>query len=145
MQRARYPVVTSDNPYVYTFISEGPKGKIAKGIFYTPIEENLYNLGFGDLNEDFSDLSDSSRSNNGDRDKVLTTVAFTALNFTSNFPDAIIFIEGSTPARTRLYQMGIAANLVEINDNFIIRGFVDDLWEVFQVGRNYEAFLVSRK
>lgn len=137
--------MTKGKPYVYTFISEGPKGKIAKGIFYTPIGENLYNLGFGDLNEDFSDLSDSNRSNNGDRDKVLTTVAFTALNFTSNFPDAVIFIEGSTPARTRLYQMGIAANLVEINDNFVIQGFADDLWEVFQAGRNYEAFLVSRK
>ena len=145
MQRARYPVVTSDNPYVYTFISEGPKGKIAKGVIYTQLGENVYNLGFGDLNEDFSDLSDSSRSNNGDRDKVLTTVAFTALDFTGNFPEAAIFIEGSTPARTRLYQMGIAANLVEVNEHFIIRGFADQLWEVFQVGRNYEAFLVSRK
>ena len=75
----------------------------------------------------------------------LERIAFTALNFTGNFPDAVIFIEGSTPARTRLYQMGIAANLVEINDNFVIQGFADDLWEVFQAGRNYEAFLVSRK
>ena len=145
MQRAHYPIVTSENPYVYTFISEGPKGKIAKGVFYTLVGKNLYNLGFGDLNEDFSDLSDSSRSNNGDREKVLTTVAFTALDFTNNFPDAIIFIEGSTPARTRLYQMGILANLLEINQNFIIRGFADQIWEVFQAGRNYDAFLVSRK
>lgn len=145
MQLARYPVVTRESPYVYTFISEGSKGKIAKGIFYTRIGENLYNLGFGDLNEDFSDLCDSSRSNNGDRNKVLTTVAFTALDFTSKFPDAAIFIEGSTPARTRLYQMGIAANLMEINESFVIQGFADHLWEVFEPGRNYEAFLVSRK
>lgn len=145
MRSARYPMVMSDNPHLYTFVSEGPNGNIAKGVFYTEIGRNLYNLGFGDLNEDLSDISDSSRSNNGDRDKILTTVAFTALNFIRHFPDARIFIEGSTPARTRLYQMGIAANLVEINNTFEIHGFREKHWELFRAGRNYRAFFARKK
>ena len=145
MHHARYRIVTSDNPCVYMFFSEGPKGKIAKGVFYTQIIENLYNLGFGDLTEDLQDLNDFSRSNNGDRDKVLATVAFTAFDFTNRFPDGAIFIQGSTSGRTRLYQMGIAANLPEIAQNFVIKGFINKDWELFSPARKYEAFLVSRK
>jgi len=91
------------------------------------------------------ELDDSSRSNNGDRDKVLATVAFTALDFTNQFPNAQIVVEGSTPARTRLYQMGIAYNLLEINEYFEIMGLLDNSWKPFERGRNYSAFLIKRK
>jgi hypothetical protein len=83
-----------------------------------------------------------NRSNNRDRDKVLSTVAFTALDFTNQFPYVQIFAEGSTSARTRLYQKGIANNLLEINRYFKIEGFVNGEWEFFLRGRNYEAFLI---
>jgi len=117
MKHPRYPVKTSDDYQMYRFFSEGPRGRISKGVIYSLIEGNLFNLGFGNWNEKLQELDDTSRSNNGDRDKVLATVAFTALDFTSKFPDARIFAVGSTSARTRLYQMGIADNLLEINDN----------------------------
>ncbi|HWK05802.1 MAG TPA: hypothetical protein VNS58_19310 [Puia sp.] len=145
MKYPRYPVEASDDLYMYDFYSEGLRGRIKKTIIYSRIEENLFNLGFGDWNEELKDLDDSSRSNNGDRDKVLATVAFTALDFTDKFPDARIFVEGSTSARTRLYQMGIGDNLLEINEKFEVKGFINDQWEVFQRGRNYEAFLIKRK
>src|SRR5882762_11239701 len=103
MKHSKYPVEASDNQFVYDFFSEGPRGTIKKTVIYSQIEENLFNLGFGDWNEEFQGLDDSSRSNNGDRDKILATVAFTALDFTSKFPDAQIFAEGSTSSRTRLY------------------------------------------
>jgi len=41
--------------------------------------------------------------------------------------------------------MGIAANLPEINENFVVRGFINTVWEFFLPGRNYEAFLVTKK
>ena len=145
MNLPKYPVIASDNPFVYVFFSEGPRGRIAKGVIYSQIEGNLFNLGFGDWNEDRLELDDSSRSNNGDRDKVLATVAFTTLDFTDQFPNAQIVAEGSTSARTRLYQMGIADNLLEINGYFEISGFLTDAWEPFQRGRNYTAFLIKRK
>jgi hypothetical protein len=106
---------------------------------------DFFNLGFGDWNEALQQTDDSSRSNNGDRDKVLATVAFTALDFTDQFPNARIVAEGSTQARTRLYQMAIADNLLEINHNFEIFGLFDGEWGPFERGRNYEAFLIRRK
>jgi hypothetical protein len=90
-------------------------------------------------------LDDSIRSNNGDRDKVLATVAFTALTFMDQYPKAEIFVEGSTAARTRLYQMGINNNLLEISLNFNVKGYREGSWEAFRQGRNYKAFLIQRK
>lgn len=145
MKQPKYPVEASDERFMYEFYSEGPRGRIKKTVIYSQVEENLFNLGFGDWNEELQGLDDSNRSNNGDRDKVLATVAFTALNFTGHFPGARIFAVGSTPARTRLYQMGIGDNLLEINEKLEIKGFIDDQWEVFQRGRNYAAFLLTRK
>jgi hypothetical protein len=112
---------------------------------YKMLETGLYNLAFGDWNDEYGILDDSVRTNNGDRIKILATVAFTAIDFTNQFPNTLIHIEGSTPARTRLYQMGITNNLVEINRNFDIRGYYLRKWEPFRSGRNYEAFLAQRK
>lgn len=109
------------------------------------IEDGLFNLAFGDWNEDLNKLDDSIRSNNGDRDKILATVASTAIDFTDRFPEAEIFTEGSTPARTRLYQMGISNNLEEISEDFEIQGYIYQEWSRFRKGVNYEAFLIKRK
>jgi hypothetical protein len=150
MKYPRYPVVSndyyaSDDYRMYEFHSEGSRGRIKKVVLYEKIGMNLFNLSFGDWNEEFQKIDDSSRSNNGDRDKVLATVAFTALDFTDKFPNARIVAEGSSSSRTRLYQMGITHNLLEINKNFEVEGFTDDLWIPFQRGKNYEAFLIQRK
>jgi|SRR5882757_6382728 len=145
MKYPRYPVIASDDYHMYLFFSEGPRGKIPKGVIYSQIEENLFNLSFGDWNKELQNLDDSSRSNNGDRNKVLATVAFTALDFTGKFPNARIVAEGSTSSRTRLYQMGIADNLLEIKKNFDVEGLFSKHWEPFHQGRNYDAFLIRRK
>lgn len=129
----------------YEFISKGPRGNILKAVIYGQIEEDLFNLAFGDWDDVHKKIDDISRSDNGDRDKILATVAATAISFTNNFPTAVIYTEGSTPARTRLYQMGIAKNLEEITENFEIEGYANGAWEPFQKGHNYEAFLVRRK
>jgi len=145
MKYSRYPIVAGNTPFVYEFFSDGPRGRIRKGVFYTRIGINLFNLGFGDWNEERQDLDDSNRSNNGDRDQVLATVAFTALDFTDKFPKAQLFVEGSTPGRTRLYQMGICVNILEISECFEIKGLIGGIWEIFERNRNYEGFLITRK
>ena len=53
---------------MYEFISEGPRGRIVKAVIYGQIEEDLFNLAFGDWNAELKKMNDSSRSNNGDRD-----------------------------------------------------------------------------
>lgn len=145
MNYSTYPLIAGNNAFVYTFFSEGPKGKIKKAVFFTRIDTNLFNLGFGDWNEELQDIDDASRSNNGDRDKVLATVAYCAVIFTDQFPKAKLLMVGSTPARTRLYQMGIAYNLPEVNKTFEILGLINDGWSNFETGRNYQAFLITRK
>jgi hypothetical protein len=141
----RYRVAVSDDYCLYSFYSEGPKGLIRKAVIYTKLGPGLFNFAFGDWHEEYRILDDSVRTNNGDRDKVLATVAFTALDFTLQFPDVLLHIEGSTPARTRLYQMGIGNNISEINKNFDIRGFRLQKWEPFIQGRNYDKFLAQRR
>lgn len=145
MKYPKYPVVVSADCHTYSFFSDGTRGRIAKVIIYSQIEGDLFNLGFGDWSDKLQDLDDTSRSNNGDRNKVLATVAFTALHFTNRFPNAKIVVEGSTSARTRLYQMEIAGNLLEINKNFVVEGLFAHDWEPFLRGRNYRAFLIKRK
>ena len=145
MKHAKYPIKADTEHFTFEFFSEGPRGSVKKTVIYSQIKDDFFNLAFGDWNEKLNRLDDSSRTNNGDRDKVLATVAFTALDFTDKFPRAKIFTEGSTPARTRLYQMGIGNNLEEICENFVIQGYKNKKWEHFQRGRNYEAFLIIRK
>ena len=145
MNLPKYPVSADDERFLYEFISEGFRGSIKKTAIYSEIEDGLFNLAFGDWNEKLNKLDDSIRSNNGDREKILATVASTAIDFTDRFPQAEIFTEGSTPARTLLHQMGISNNLKKISEDFEIQGYIKHEWKPFVKGVNYEAFLIKRK
>lgn len=73
-------------------------------------------------------------------------VRMTTLEFTSHYPDCKIVATGSTPTRTRLYQMGIAKHYKEISEMFDIQGLTEKSgWQPFTSGENYLALLVSRK
>lgn len=145
MHLERYAVVLNSQHTVYDFLSEGPRGIIKKRVLYEEIGENIFNLGFGDWDENTRKLDDSVRSNNNDRDKILATVAATVIDFMCYHPNAIIFARGFTPSRTRLYQIGIHANFGEISKLFDIAGFREGKWEPFRKGRNYEMFSLEEK
>ena len=132
----------------FEFDSEGRNGKIKKAVRYSPENANgitYFNLGFGDLNKETGRIDDFAISDNQDRDRILATVAATLLEFTSHFPDVMVYAKGSTSARTRLYQMGISSNWNEIEPLLHIYGFVDEEWRSFEKNVNYEAFLALRK
>ncbi|MBX2931939.1 MAG: hypothetical protein KF781_08350 [Chitinophagaceae bacterium] len=110
------------------------------------MQENVYNLAFGDYDEKAKSIDDLAVTNNGDSLKVLATVASTVYAFTEKHPNALIIATGSTAARTRLYRMGITNNLAEISEDFIIFGYTkDEKWVEFETGEDYEAFLVIKK
>ena len=90
-------------------------------------------------------MNDKVRSNNGDRDKILATVAATVIEFLKHYPSATDFEKGSTPSRTRLYQMGILANWHEINKLFVIEGLIKSEWQPFEKNKNYQAFMARVK
>jgi hypothetical protein len=134
----------------YTFYSEGSKGRIDKIVLYTYLMTlggiPYYNLGFGDHDDKNDQINDLAVSGNGDRDKILATVAYTAIEFSSHFHKCRIVIQGSTLSRTRLYQMGIARHHQEISQLFDIQGMTETGELVpFKRGENYRAFLASRK
>lgn len=148
MTIAHYDCLVSEDYFNYEFWSEGPMGKIRKAILFSRVKAQgsfYFNLAFGDFNEEgiFNDLV---VSNNQDAEKVLATVAQAVIKFTNVYPDALIVAEGSTPSRTRRYQMGINKFWKEIEPDFHVFGLlVNGGFEPFRSGKNYMAFAVTRK
>jgi hypothetical protein len=145
MQLPRYPYKTNAAFLDYEFISAGPKGNIKKVIRFTKIDKTVFNLGFGDLDEETGEISDTVVTNNNDSRIVLATVAATVHDFTVNYPNAVVIAKGSTHSRTRLYRMGITNHWKEISTDFEVYGLKDGDWELFAERRDYEAFLIHRK
>jgi hypothetical protein len=148
MNLERYDYFASNDFRDYEFYSEGPNGKIRKAVRFTKINKEepvFYNLGFGDISEETDSIDDRIVSNNNDRDLVLATVAKTVVDFTNIYGNHYIFAIGSTPARTRLYQMGISKLWHEIKTDFEVLGFKNAVWSPFEKNVNYEAFLVRKK
>lgn len=146
MDLEKYSVIkkAENDVLTFQFISDGPKGKITKIVQFTQIEGNFYNLAFGDYCEEEDKLDDQSLSGNGDRDKVLATVANCFLEYSREFPEHAIFAAGSTPARTRLYQMGIARYRQQIEMEFDILGEYENKWVPFAPNINFKSFLIYR-
>ncbi len=141
----KYIFQTNSSYLDYEFESTGPKGVIKKVSRFIEIGVNVYNFGFGDLNESTGEISDTVVSNNGDGDKILITVASIIYDFTSVYTGAAVFIQGTTLSRTRRYQMGISKNWTQISAVFEVLGLENGQWEQFRPGENYEAFLGRRK
>lgn len=147
MQEEKYSFNRGPEIYQYEFFSKGRKGSIQKIVHFQLIDEDrqVFNLAFGDWDEAKGTINDYIKSNNGDRQKILATVAQTVLDFMNKHPTAIVLAQGSTASRTRLYQMGIGAFYNEIDKYFHVEGYIDGQWEHFKPKRNYEAFLLEHK
>ncbi len=145
MHLDRYKYYADASFFDFEFESEGPKGKIKKIARFLAIEKNVYNFGFGDLDEHTGEISDTIVTNNGDGFKVLATVASIILDFISIFINASIFIKGSTPVRTRWYQMNISAFWEDIHHTIEVFGYKNGEWDYFKRGHHYEAFLGRNK
>lgn len=145
MHYDQYEILLGETAMTYEFVSQGAKGNIPKLVMYTKTNLlNTFNLGFGDkiCANDFDDIS---VSNNGDSLKIMATVAATLYPFTDRFPDARVFVKGSTESRTRLYRMAITNNMDLITSDFEVYGLKNYVWEEFAIGIDYDAFLVNRK
>jgi len=144
MKMDRYALESESCLTAFEFISEGKNGAIHKLIRFQEIEPGLYNLAFGDKNAD-GGIDDFAVSNNGDREKVLATVGSALYQFFNKHPDARVFAIGSTASRTRLYRMGITKFYKEIIFDFQLFGQIGEEWFEFEIGKEYDGFLVVRK
>ncbi len=131
---------------MFTFVSEGPNGRIKKMVkFSTTYLKGFYNLGFGDAISGTENIDDLVISNNGDSEKVLATVMAAVYAFTEKYPNSYVYATESTPARTRLYRIGISKFYDDASETFDIFGLIEQDWIPFEQGINYEGFLIRRK
>ena len=112
MRLEKYALTSNATKTQFEFISKGPKGSILKCVIFSKMKikgyKNLYNLEFGDKRDNSDEIDDLVISDNQDRDIVLVTVANAILNFFEKHPKSQVFFQGSTPSRTRLYQIAIS-------------------------------------
>lgn len=128
----------------YEFTSIGPRGNIKKVIEFSMIDDNYYNLAFGDLDTRTKKFIDDTTSGNNDHEKILATVAAVVQDFTNEHPDSHIYAEGRTPSRTRLYRICITKYWKDITDQFDIFGLQNGEWQEFIQNQRYNAFLGTR-
>jgi len=99
MKIAIYPFIKRPESYYYEFFSEGPNGSIKKVVEHYRLQEleaEVFDLAFGDWDEDSHRINDLSVSKNDDKGKVLATVAATITDFMKDHPDAIVIATGGT-------------------------------------------------
>jgi hypothetical protein len=128
--------------------NDGPKGRIRKIVSYRYLgvdkRFHYFNVGFGDFDPKSGKINDLIVTDNKDSEKILSTVAATAVEFTRTIRKCRLYIRGSTPARTRLYQMKISVHHTEISKLFEIQGETNRGWEKFEKGKNYLSFRFER-
>jgi hypothetical protein len=149
MKNAPYPFTSIDGR-TFFFISKG-KTNITKVVEFTATEdENIMNLGFGDVMPE-GNYDDIVISDNGDLVKVMTTVVHIVLYFTMVSPFVKIIFIGSSPARMRLYRRVLDGYHNEFKKMFSITAsvkhdvFLEEV--VYKPGSpdNYISLFVKRK
>ncbi len=142
----KYSLRSAQKRTVFEFTSEGSQGSIKKLIqFQETSEPNLYNLAFGDRNNETGEIDDIAVSNNGDSEKVLATVVSALIIFFEDHPEAFVYATGSTKSRTRLYRINISKFIEDIEIDFYLYGQIGDDFEKFELEKEYSGFLVQRK
>ena len=146
MEQPSYPFRKFKRELLFEFESVSDTKTIKKVIAYELVNESqmIFNLSLVDKDENGS-VSDMVVSNNRDMEKVLATVIQTLPIFFAEFEGSRIYFSGSTPVRTRLYRIVIAKFYQYFEREYSIFGFVSQVAEPFEQGRNYEAFLISKK
>jgi hypothetical protein len=67
------------------------------------------------------------------------------LHFLLDRPNGVIVAKGSTPARNRLYRMGIGLILDQINESMDLYGYSNGRWIPFTKSLDFDAFLLAHK
>ncbi|KLT69026.1 MULTISPECIES: DUF6934 family protein [unclassified Flavobacterium] len=159
----------------YLFASVGEK-TIVKAIEYSPVtiidSKTVYNLGFGDYDEDKGTIIDNINSNNGDIYIVFNTVLSTIPSFFETNPDAVIIVSGSDShenfindclpkctkkctdkcknhqRRIKTYRYYVDKNFDELSESFTFFGrnkTKENLFVQYIPNQDYDDILVYKK
>ena len=151
MNEERYIEIKNDPDYtVFNFVSEGRYGKLTKIVRFDQLKrrDSTFNLALGSL-LDGGEVDFTSITNNGDRNKILATVAKIIFIVVEKYPDMDIYVTGSDSRRTLLYQRAIIYAYDELIETFNIYGVLtnDEMidYEPFDRAKSYLGFLIKRK
>lgn len=155
MNLPKYDTLVGSDATAYEFTSTGQNGDILKAVIYdTTKQEDIYNLGFGNIVFDKESgqllVDDQVVDNNGDMREILATVAHTAYQFSLTYPELKIFIRGSDKRRTKVYKRAINTHIEELSKTFHIFGALidadDNITDApFDYNQDFDGFLFKRK
>jgi len=150
MNEERYHELRYNADYsIFVFASIGRHGDLLKIVSFDEIDKlnNTYNLALGTLlpggNVDYDSVT-----NNGDRNKILSTVARIISMFIEQHPGRSVYITGSDERRTMLYQRAINYGYDELIGIFNIYGRLSleqEEYEPLDKSKKYSGFLIERK
>ena len=129
----------------FKFKSIGKNGTIDKLIEFSFYQENIWNLGFGDIKGD--DWDDNVISNNNDMRKILQTVANAVHTFLEHYPERKIFIAPLDKQRKILYNRIFQQKWKGIEPLFSVKGirFMDgkQVFEDYKPTILFDYFIIS--
>lgn len=140
---------------LFTFISKGKKD-IEKAIVYQRFPNTVlitkdspkkvvFNLGFGDLKDDKSDIDDAINSNNGDMRIVFNTVLYTIPIFFTQYPECCIHVTGSDIKRKRIYSNFVSKHYETFRDEFSFFGLNKNVIMPFERYSLYDGVFLFKK
>lgn len=138
-----YPYFALKEHTQYVFKSIGEKAVI-KIVIFTPLRGNIWNLGFGDLEND-GFINDTIITNNQDASKVLRTVAKIAIDFLAKHPNYVLEIKPVDGKRKRLYNGIFQRYFEEMSDIFQIIGILGRKKEPYTPSKIYDKFRITYK
>ncbi len=143
MDKPFYEFTVADEACTFQFVSIGQQ-VIQKCVVYRSTSlPHFYNLAMGDLLPNGT-LDVEVVSDNGDRDEILATVIQTLIVFLDTHPTDFVLFTGSSPARTRLYQILISHELDQAQSLFAFWGMSESGQLVsFEKNKPYIGFVVA--
>ena len=162
-----------DNNFKFFFISDGIE-KIVKAIEYSSFRimdgRRVFNLGFGDYEQESGAVLDDTNSNNGDMYKVFYTVLHSVPLFFKHNPIDAIWVQGSDSdedfidtckpnckkkckdnfcknihRRIKTYRRFVDQYFEELSKEYLFFGMLDDSLVQYVPGNEYLGILVFKK
>jgi hypothetical protein len=131
----------------FRFTSISDEKSIEKIIVFKRTAQNLWNLGFGDVQGD--DWADDIITNNNDLRTVLQTVANAVYDFCDTHPNSIILIMPLEHQRKLLYNRIFKLKWHEIEPFFIVKGVMTNSessqLETFNPRKMFDYFVIAKK
>jgi hypothetical protein len=139
-----YPFRASEDFLRYTFESISEQRVVHKKAEFVLISPHLYNFAFGDLIDD-DEINDLVVTNNKDTHKVLATIIRIIQDFLASNGSESVYFQGSTPSRTRMYQIILTKERKNWESEFTVYGVIDGEMMPFKIDFRFDAFIIQLK